>query len=45
MKIQGKRSVDSIHRELGIVMWDFVGMGRTAEGLKVALDKIKAIRN
>ncbi|MFV0392123.1 MAG: fumarate reductase/succinate dehydrogenase flavoprotein subunit [Paludibacteraceae bacterium] len=44
MNIQGKRSVDSIHRELGIVMWDFVGMGRTAEGLQTALDKIKAIR-
>lgn len=34
MKIQGKHSVDSIHRELGLVMWEFVGMGRTAEGLK-----------
>ena len=44
MSIQGKRSVDSIHRELGIVMWDFVGMGRTAEGLKTALEKIKEIR-
>ncbi|NLO69735.1 MAG: fumarate reductase/succinate dehydrogenase flavoprotein subunit [Porphyromonadaceae bacterium] len=44
MNIQGKRSVDSIHKELGLIMWDFVGMGRTAEGLKTALDKIIAIR-
>lgn len=44
MNIQGKRSVDSIHKELGHVMWDLVGMGRTAEGLQEALDKIKAIR-
>ena len=44
MAIQGKRSVDSIHRELGLVMWDFVGMGRTKEGLETALTKIKAIK-
>jgi succinate dehydrogenase / fumarate reductase flavoprotein subunit len=44
MKIQGKRSVDSIHKELGLIMWDFVGMGRTAEGLKTAIQKIDAIK-
>ena len=44
MKIQGDRSVDSIHRELGLVMWDFVGMGRNKAGLEGALEKIKAIR-
>ncbi|NDV47063.1 fumarate reductase/succinate dehydrogenase flavoprotein subunit [Paludibacter sp. 221] len=44
MSIQGKRSVDSIHRELGLVMWDFVGMARNKEGLQIALEKIKAIR-
>lgn len=44
MKVQGKRSVDSIHRELGLVMWDFVGMGRTVEGLKTAIERIKEIR-
>ena len=44
MKIQGKRSVDSIHRELGLIMWDFVGMGRTKEGLETALAKIKEVR-
>ncbi len=44
MSIQGKRSVDSIHKELGLVMWDFVGMGRNKEGLETALAKIKEIR-
>ena len=44
LKIQGKRSVDSIHKELGIVMWDFVGMGRTAESLKKALQRIDEIK-
>ena len=45
MKIQGDKSVDSIHRELGLVMWDFVGMGRNKAGLELALEKIKAIRH
>jgi len=44
MSIQGKHSVDSIHRELGLIMWDFVGMGRNKAGLETALEKIKAVR-
>ena len=44
MKIQGDRSVDSLHRELGLIMWDFVGMGRNKAGLESALEKIKAVR-
>ena len=44
MNIQGKRSVDSIHRELGLIMWDFVGMGRNEAGLKKALELIKGVR-
>ena len=44
MNIKGKRSVDSIHKELGLVMWDFVGMGRNKEGLQTALDKIKEVK-
>ena len=42
--IKGKRSVDSIHKELGHIMWEHVGMGRTAEGLKEGLELIKKIR-
>ena len=44
MNIKGKRSVDSIHKELGHIMWEHVGMGRTAEGLKEGLELIKKIR-
>ena len=44
MNIKGKKSVDSIHKELGRVMWEYVGMGRTAEGLKTGLAKLKDIR-
>ncbi len=44
MNIKGKKSVDSIHKELGHVMWEYVGMGRTAEGLKTGLAKLKEIR-
>jgi succinate dehydrogenase / fumarate reductase flavoprotein subunit len=44
MSIKGKRSVDSIHKELGLVMWDFVGMARTKESLETAMNKIKALK-
>ena len=44
MNIKGKRSVDNIHKELGLVMWDFVGMARNKEGLKHAIEKIAAIK-
>ncbi len=44
MSIKGKRSVDSIHKELGHIMWDFVGMARNAEGLKKAINDIKAVK-
>ena len=42
--IKGKRSVDSIHKELGRVMWDYAGMARTEEGLKTAIAKMKELR-
>ncbi|MCF0205075.1 MAG: fumarate reductase/succinate dehydrogenase flavoprotein subunit, partial [Muribaculaceae bacterium] len=44
LKIQGKRSVDSIHKELGLVMWNNVGMGRTKAGLEKALTELKRLR-
>ena len=44
MNIKGKKSVDSIHKELGHVMWEYVGMGRTEEGLKTGLVRLKDIR-
>ncbi len=42
--IKGERSVDSIHKELGLVMWDFVGMGRNKEGLEKAIKRIAEIK-
>ena len=44
MSIQGKESVDSIHKKLGHVMWEYVGMGRTAECLKKGIAELKEIR-
>jgi succinate dehydrogenase / fumarate reductase, flavoprotein subunit len=43
--IQGTRSVDSYHRELGKLMWDYCGMSRTAQGLKTALAAIPELRD
>lgn len=44
MSIKGKRSVDSIHKELGHIMWDHVGMARNAEGLKEAIEMLKVLK-
>ncbi len=44
LAIKGNRSVDSIHKELGLVMWDFVGMARNKQGLEQAIEKIAAIK-
>lgn len=40
----GSRTVDSYHKELGTIMWEYCGMERTEEGLKVAIEKIRALR-
>jgi succinate dehydrogenase / fumarate reductase flavoprotein subunit len=42
--VGGRRSVDSFHRELGHIMWDFCGMGRTAKGLTAAVHRIRQLR-
>jgi succinate dehydrogenase / fumarate reductase flavoprotein subunit len=44
LAIDGTRTVDSFHRELGHIMWDYCGMERTDEGLRKALDLIKDLR-
>ena len=44
LSIHGKRPVDEIHKELGVVMWENCGMGRNAAGLKKALDLIPKLR-
>jgi succinate dehydrogenase / fumarate reductase flavoprotein subunit len=42
--IKGTRPVDSFHRELGLIIWDYCGMARTAEGLTEAIGKIQKLR-
>jgi succinate dehydrogenase / fumarate reductase flavoprotein subunit len=42
--IGGPRSVDSFHRELGKIMWEYCGMTRSEAGLKTALARIPALR-
>ncbi len=44
LAINGKRTADSFHRELGKVMWEYCGMGRNEDGLKKALELIPGIR-
>ncbi|QZY30755.1 fumarate reductase/succinate dehydrogenase flavoprotein subunit [Nocardioides coralli] len=41
----GTRSVDSYHRELGNIMWEFCGMERTEDGLKKAIDLIRTLKD
>ena len=40
LAVNGNRSLDSIHRELGTLLWDKCGMARTAESLRAALQQI-----
>ncbi len=44
LSIRGRRTPDSFHRELGSLVWDQCGMARTEAGLKLALQKIPALR-
>ena len=44
MSIQGKKSVDTLQRELGHIMWEHVGMGRNAESLKKAIPMLEALK-
>jgi succinate dehydrogenase / fumarate reductase flavoprotein subunit len=44
LSAKGTRSVDSYHRELGKIMWEYCGMARSATGLKFALQQIPELR-
>jgi len=44
LDIKGKRSVDSFHKELGKIIWEYCGMARTKEGLTEALKLIPALK-
>ncbi|HEX4170013.1 MAG TPA: fumarate reductase/succinate dehydrogenase flavoprotein subunit [Bryobacteraceae bacterium] len=45
LSINGKRTVDSFHRELGKIVWDYCGMSRNAAGLETAIAQIRELRD
>lgn len=45
LSIKGTKSVESYHRELGTIMWDYCGMSRHAEGLQKARTMIRELRD
>src|SRR5579884_1574228 len=44
LSINGRRSVDSFHRELGLLLWDHCGMSRHEKGLREAMNNIRRLR-
>jgi succinate dehydrogenase / fumarate reductase flavoprotein subunit len=44
LSLKGERTVDSFHKELGKIMWEYCGMARTEAGLQKALELIPALR-
>lgn len=44
LNVNGTETVDSIHKRLGHIMWEYVGMSRTKEGLEKAIEEIKKLR-
>ena len=44
LDVKGKKTVDTLQKELGHIMWDYVGMGRTKQGLEQAIPMIQALK-
>lgn len=44
MNINGKQSVDKLHKKLGHIMWEYCGMGRNEDKLKTALDELPKLK-
>ncbi len=44
LSIKGKRTVDDLHKQLGRIMWDNVGMGRNEAGLKKTIEQIRQVK-
>uniref|UniRef100_UPI0035CB6844 fumarate reductase/succinate dehydrogenase flavoprotein subunit n=1 Tax=uncultured Jatrophihabitans sp. TaxID=1610747 RepID=UPI0035CB6844 len=44
LSIDGNRTVDSFHKELGLLLWDYCGMARNEGGLRKALDRVRELR-
>ncbi len=45
LSVNGRRTVDDFHRQLGSIMWDYCGMSRNNDGLARAKDMIQELRN
>src|SRR5690606_9675600 len=45
LSINGTRTVDDFHKALGLLMWDYCGMARNAEGLQYAKQEIRKLRD
>jgi succinate dehydrogenase / fumarate reductase, flavoprotein subunit len=45
LSIKGNRTVDDFHKALGLIMWDYCGMARNAEGLQFAKQEIRKLRD
>ncbi len=45
LSVNGKKTVDEIHKKLGRIMWNKVGMARNEKGLKEAINEIKELRD
>jgi succinate dehydrogenase / fumarate reductase flavoprotein subunit len=45
LSINGTRTVDDFHKELGLIMWEHCGMARNAEGLRIAKQEIRKLRD
>ena len=45
LNVKGKRTMRQFHRELGRIMWDYVGMARNESGLRTAVDNIRTLRD
>jgi succinate dehydrogenase / fumarate reductase flavoprotein subunit len=45
LNVNGKRTARHFHRELGRIMWDYVGMARNEAGLRTAISSIRTLRN
>jgi succinate dehydrogenase / fumarate reductase flavoprotein subunit len=44
LSVNGRRTVDSFHRQLGRIVWDYCGMSRNAAGLENAISQIQSLR-
>jgi succinate dehydrogenase / fumarate reductase flavoprotein subunit len=45
LSIKGTRTVDELHRDLGLTIWNYCGMSRTKEGLEHAREHVKKLKN